>query len=85
MDTQRERGTLNQKETLLYSFDKSQKEQVRVSETIYLDKHYIDIRIFFRNADGVYKPTQKGLTLSKDLAQYLRHAVSRIESDEQPF
>ena len=40
MDNTTQRGTLNQKEITLFSFDKSLKEQVRVSETIYLDKPY---------------------------------------------
>jgi len=51
-NTQTQRGTLNQKEITLFSFDKSLKEQVRVSETIYLDKPYIDFRIFARRAGG---------------------------------
>jgi len=57
MDNTTQRGTLNQKEITLFSFDKSLKEQVRVSETIYLDKPYIDFRIFARRA--VY-PDAKG-------------------------
>jgi hypothetical protein len=62
-----QRGTLNQKEITLFSFDKSLKEQVRVSETIYLDK-----------ADGDYIPTKKGITISKDLAKFLKEAFNKI-------
>ena len=69
METKEKRGTLNQKETVLYSFDKSIKEQVRISETIYLDRPYIDFRIFTRKADGEFIPTKKGITISKDLAR----------------
>jgi len=76
--TQTQRGTLNQKETVLFSFDKTLREQVRVSETIYLDKPYIDFRIFARRADGQYIPTQKGITISKDLAKYLKEAFTKI-------
>jgi len=65
-----ERQSLNQKETVLFSFDKSLKEQVRVSETVYLEKPYIDFRIFARRAEGQYIPTQKGITISKDLAKF---------------
>ena len=73
-----QRSTLNQKEIVLFSFNKSLKEQVRVSETIYLDKPYIDFRIFARKADGQYIPTQKGITISKDLAKYLKEAFTKI-------
>ena len=77
-NTQTQRGTLNQKETVLFSFDKTLKEQVRVSETIYLDKPYIDFKIFARRADGQYIPTQKGITISRDLAKYLKEAFNKI-------
>jgi len=73
-----QRGTLNQKEVVLFSFDKTLKEQVRVSETTYLDKPYIDFRIFARKADGQYIPTQKGITISKDLAKYLKESFTKI-------
>ncbi|HPL56534.1 MAG TPA: transcriptional coactivator p15/PC4 family protein [bacterium] len=78
METNQRQGTLNQKETVLYSFDKSAKEQVRISETIYLDRPFIDFRIFARRADGQYIPTQKGITISKDLAKYLKEAFNKI-------
>ena len=74
----KQRGTLNQKETILFSFDKSLKEQVRVSETIYLDKPYIDFRIFTRRANGEYTPTKRGITISKDLVKYLKEAFNKI-------
>jgi len=75
---QTQRGTLNQKETVLFYFDKSLREQVRVSETIYLDKPYIDFRIFARKADGEYIPTKKGITISKDLTKFLKESFNKI-------
>jgi len=78
-DNTAKRGTLNQSERVLFSFDKSLREQVRVSETIYLDKPYIDFRIFVRRADGQYIPTQKGITVSKDLAKFLRESFNKID------
>ena len=76
--TTQQRGTLNQKETILFSFDKSDIEQVRISETIYLDKPYIDFRIFARKASGEYIPTKKGITISKGLVKYLKEAFNKI-------
>ena len=73
-----QRGTLNQSEIVLFSFDKSLKEQVRDSETIYLNRPFIDFRIFARKADGQYIPTQKGITISKDLAKFLKEAFNKI-------
>lgn len=78
METNQRQGTLNQKETVLYSFDKSAKEQVRISETIYLDRPFIDFRIFTRIASGEFIPTKKGITISKDLARALKEGFNKI-------
>ena len=71
--------SLNQEEKVLFSFDKSAKEQVRVSETLFMDRPYIDFRIFARRADGQWIPTRKGITISKDLAKYLKEAFNKID------
>lgn len=78
MENTTQRGTLNQSETVLYSFDKSAKEQVRISETVYLDRPFIDFRIFTRKADGEFIPTKKGITISKDLARALKEGFNKI-------
>ena len=77
-NTATQRGTLNESERVLFTFDKTLKEQVRVSETIYLGKPYIDFRIFTRRANGEYTPTKRGITISKDLAKYLKEAFNKI-------
>lgn len=59
--------SLNTSETPIITFDKSAKEQVRVSATEYLGRPYIDLRIFAHKTDGTYIPTTKGITLSRDL------------------
>jgi hypothetical protein len=78
MEVSKPKGTLNQSETVLYSFDKSAKEQVRISETIYLNRPFIDFRIFARRADGELIPTKKGITISKDLAKALKEGFNKI-------
>lgn len=79
MDTGRTpRKSLNESEKVLFSFDKSAKEQVRISETMYLGKPYIDFRVFAVTSDGTHIPTKKGITISKDLAKYLKQAFNQI-------
>ena len=76
--TDTKRGTLNQQETVLYSFDKSAKEQIRLSETVFQGRPYIDFRIFTRLSTGEFVPTKKGLTVSKDLAKALKEGFNKI-------
>lgn len=78
MNTISDRKSLNDSETVLYSFDKSAREQVRLSETVYLGKPYIDFRVFALGSDGKAIPTKKGITLSKDLARYFKEAFNKI-------
>jgi len=73
-----DRKSLNDKETVLYAFDKSAKEQVRLSETIYLGRPYLDFRVFARKQDGEYIPTKKGITLSRDLFALIKQALDKI-------
>lgn len=58
--------------------DTIQRGTLNQKETIYLDKPYIGFRIFARKADGQYIPTQKGITISKDLAKFLKEAFNKI-------
>ena len=78
MDTTTDRKSLNESETVLYSFDKSAREQVRLSETVYLGKPYIDFRVFALASNGQAIPTKKGITLSKDLARYFKEAFNKV-------
>jgi len=72
------RPSLNDSETVLYSFDKSAREQIRLSETVYRGKPYIDFRVFSVDKEGQAIPTKKGITLSKDLARYFKEAFNKI-------
>jgi len=78
MDTTNQRQSLNESETVLYSFDKSAKEQIRLSETVYRGKKYIDLRVFTIGTNGEAIPTKKGITMSKDLAKYFKQAFNTI-------
>ena len=72
------RTSLNESETVLYSFDKSAREQIRLSETVYRGKPYIDFRVFSVDKEGKAIPTKKGVTISKDLAKYFKEAFNTI-------
>jgi hypothetical protein len=72
------RPSLNERETVLYSFDKSATEQIRLSETVFRGKPYIDFRVFTLSKDGQAIPTRKGITFSKDLAKFFKQALNTI-------
>ena len=60
---------------------KSGTEEVRVSIKKFRKKHYIDLRIYFLNDEGEWKPTKKGISLSTDFISDLKRAVEALETE----
>jgi len=51
---------------------------IRVQRTEFKGKEYIDIRKFY-DADGEWKPTKKGISLSIDIVSKVKEAISQVE------
>ena len=64
---------------IVYSFQKNATEQVWVSMSEYKGKDYIDLRVYFQDDDGEYKPTKKGLALSPHLLPELEAAIMKLK------
>lgn len=50
-------------EKLIASLPKGSGEEVRVGLSEFKGKQYIDMRVYFENDDGEWKPTKKGVAL----------------------
>lgn len=62
-----------------FDIQRNEREIVRVALSEFSGREFIDIRIFYRDeATGEYKPTKKGVTLSKDLYPELKKAVDSL-------
>jgi hypothetical protein len=72
-------NTQAQEVTILFTMDKSENDQVRIRETTFKGKEYIDIRIYSKNSSGEYIPTKKGVMLTKDKMKLIQDALSKIE------
>ncbi len=54
--------------------EKGPTEKIFFSLSEYKGKHYADIRIYFENDEGEWKPTKKGITISLDrFAEFKEH------------
>lgn len=59
-----------------FDVQRNEREIVRVALSEFNEREYIDIRIFYKDdATGEYKPTKKGVTLSKELYPELKEAI----------
>ena len=80
---------------LIAQFNKNSVEVIKVSESIFKGKRYIDIRIWVQGENpaepGTEQPTKKGLCLSIDLLPELIQALKKaadlgtedLKSDEE--
>ena len=61
--------------------DKNSRESIVVSETEYKGSKYVDVRVFYKDADGSLKPTRKGVSLRPEKVAELRDALSAFVDD----
>jgi len=52
---------------------------IRISENEYQNRRYIDVRQYYKDNEGEFKPTKKGVTFSPDLLQDVIKALKEIE------
>lgn len=66
-------------EALVARIAKNPTEEVRVSLTSYRGHDLVDIRVFFQDEQGEWRPTKRGVSLSVDSFAELREAVAKAE------
>jgi Transcriptional Coactivator p15 (PC4) len=66
-------------EALVARIGKNPTEEVRVSLTSYRGHDLVDIRVFFQDEQGEWRPTKRGVSLSVDSFAELRDAVVKAE------
>ncbi|MBI5500259.1 MAG: transcriptional coactivator p15/PC4 family protein [Deltaproteobacteria bacterium] len=60
------------------SFKRNATEEVRATVRTYRGKQYMDMRIYYMDDAGEYKPTKKGINLSVDLLPELTRMVEKL-------
>jgi len=61
--------------------EKNSRESIVVSQTEYKGNKYVDVRVFYKDADGSLKPTRKGVSLRPEKVAELRDALSVFVDD----
>jgi len=60
--------------------ERSATERVRVSTEEFKGRKYLDIRIYFENEEGEWKPTKKGVTIQPDKIDALIELVKKAKA-----
>jgi hypothetical protein len=66
-------------EALVARIAKNPTEEVRVSLTSYRGYDLVDIRVYFQDDRGEWRPTKRGVSLSVDSFAELREAILKAE------
>ena len=64
---------------LIAQFEKNATEVVRVSLTEYRKRQFIDVRIYYSDDEGQYRPTKKGVSLSPEVYPDFKRAMAALE------
>jgi hypothetical protein len=52
---------------LIREIEKNENEHIRISTEEFKGRKYVDIRIYYENEEGEWKPTRKGIALNPDI------------------
>lgn len=63
---------------LVDSFRRTPTEEVRATLRTYRGRQYVDLRIYFQDNAGEFRPTKKGIRLSVDLLDELTRMVGNL-------
>jgi hypothetical protein len=63
------------------SFKRNPTEEVRAGIKEFKGRTYIDLRIYYMDDQGEWKPTRKGISLATDFMPELKKAVDSIEKE----
>jgi Transcriptional Coactivator p15 (PC4) len=67
-------------DALIARIAKNPTEEVRVSLTSFRGHDLVDIRVFFQDDQGEWRPTKRGVSLSVDSFAELREAIVKAEA-----
>ncbi len=65
--------------TVLHEFKRNAEETLRVSLSVFKGKTYVDVRIFYEDANGELAPTKKGVTVTPELWDEFRAGIAAAE------
>lgn len=64
---------------VLHEFKRNAEDTLRVSLSNYKGRTYVDIRLFYQDANGELAPTKKGVTVTPELWDEFRAGIAAAE------
>lgn len=70
---------MDENERVIFEFKKNQREIVRAIRKRYANHEYLDLRTYYPDESGNWKPNGKGLMLKLELLPNLEEAVTALK------
>jgi hypothetical protein len=64
---------------VLHSFKKTATEEVRAIVREYRGRLYFDLRVYYVDNDGEWRPTRKGIALSADFLPEIKQCIDKFD------
>lgn len=65
-------------DVVVAQFEKNKKEEVRLSVGIFHGRRIINVRVYFKDDDGTWKPGRQGLAVSVERYKDLAGAILQV-------
>ena len=66
---------------VVHKFNRTPTEEVRATVREYRGRTYIDLRIYYMDNSGEWRPTRKGIALSTEFLPELKACVTKFEEE----
>lgn len=70
-------------EKVAYEFAKGESELVKARLSEFNGRIRADLRIFFKNGDGEWLPTKRGINFPLNLVEEMKEAIARIDEESR--
>ncbi len=70
-------------EITIHSFKKTSTEEVRAILREYKGRLYFDLRVYYVDNNGEWRPTRKGIALSADFLPEVKQCIEKFELEIQ--
>ncbi|OHD11434.1 MAG: hypothetical protein A2086_09865 [Spirochaetes bacterium GWD1_27_9] len=61
------------------------REPIKITLSSYKNKKYLDVRKFYTDASGEWRPTQKGITLNGDIFEQFMDILTKHKDEIQDW
>ena len=69
------------KSILIHKFNKNSMEEIHISRTNFNGKDLVDLRLYYEDDNGEFKPSKKGITVTLECAEHLITGIKKLEKE----